>query len=91
MTFEGQYYRTKDATIYDRPETPLPIYVAAAGALIAKYSGRMGDGLICTSGKAPELYTGTILPKVLEGRAEAGSRAPDYSRMIEVKVCSTRT
>ena len=45
VTFEGQYYRTKDATIYDRPATPVPIYVAAAGALIAKYAGRMGDGL----------------------------------------------
>ena len=86
VTFEGQYYRTKDATIYDRQATPVPIYVAAAGALIAKYAGRMGDGLICTSGKARELYTETILPKVLEGRAEAGSRAPDYARMIEVKV-----
>jgi len=86
VTFEGQYYRTKDATIYDRPQTPVPIYVAAAGALIAKYAGRMGDGLICTSGKARELYTGTILPKVMEGRSEAGSRAPDYERMIEVKV-----
>src|SRR6202020_1276989 len=86
VTFEGQYYRTKDATIYDRPATPVPIYVAAAGALIAKYAGRMGDGLICTSGKARELYTETILPKVLEGRSEAGSRAPDYARMIEVKV-----
>jgi coenzyme F420-dependent glucose-6-phosphate dehydrogenase len=86
VTFEGQYYRIKDATIYDRPMAPVPIYVAAAGALIAKYAGRMGDGLICTSGKARELYTETILPNVLEGRREAGSRAPDYTRMIEVKV-----
>ena len=86
VTFEGQYYRTKDATIYDRPATAVPIYIAAAGALIAKYAGRMGDGLICTSGKAGELYAETILPKVLEGRAEAGSRAPDYIRMMEVKV-----
>ncbi len=86
VTFEGQYYRTQDATIYDRPATPVPIYIAAAGALIAKYAGRMGDGLICTSGKARDLYTETILPKVLEGRAEAGSQAPDYTRMIEVKV-----
>src|ERR1700720_182952 len=86
VTFEGQYYRTRNATIYDRPATPVPICVAAAGALIAKYAGRMGDGLICTSGKARELYTETILPKVSEGRAEAGWRAPDYARMIEVKV-----
>src|SRR5947209_4985285 len=86
VTFEGQYYQTRHATIYDRPASPVPIYIAAAGALIAKYAGRMGDGLICTSGKASEFYTETILPKVLEGRAEAGSHALDYARMIEVKV-----
>ena len=86
VTFDGQFYHTRDATIYDRPETPVPIYVAAAGALIAKYAGRAGDGLICTSGKAREFYTETVLPKVLEGRGEATPRAPDYARMIEVKV-----
>ncbi len=86
VTFEGRYYRTQDATIYDRPATPVPIYIAAAGALIAKYAGRMGDGLICTSGKARELYTETVLPKVLEGRDEAGFRAPDFARVMEVKV-----
>src|SRR5579864_4470444 len=29
VTFEGQYYRTLAATIYDRPERPVPIWVAA--------------------------------------------------------------
>jgi coenzyme F420-dependent glucose-6-phosphate dehydrogenase len=86
VTFEGQYYRTANATIYDRPETAVPIYVAAAGALIARYAGRQGDGLICTSGKGTELYTETLLPKVAEGLAEAGSRAQNFERMIEVKV-----
>ena len=74
MTFEGEYYRTEKATIYDRPEVEVPIYVAAAGALVAKYAGRQGDGFICTSGKKPELYTETLLPKVAEGLAAAGER-----------------
>ncbi len=86
VTFAGQYYRTEKATIYDRPETQVPIYVAAAGALIARYAGRQGDGLICTSGKGWDLYTETLLPKVAEGLAEAGSRTENFERMIEVKV-----
>src|SRR5271156_365174 len=86
VSFEGQYYRTQSATIYDRPATPVPIYVAAAGALIAKYAGRVGDGLICTSGKARELYTETLLPKVAEGLNEADPKRSDYARMIEIKV-----
>ena len=40
VTFEGEFYQTENATIYDRPDTPVPIYVAAAGAMVAKYAGR---------------------------------------------------
>jgi coenzyme F420-dependent glucose-6-phosphate dehydrogenase len=86
VSFEGQYYRTEHATIYDRPETPVPIYVAAAGAMVAKYAGRAGDGFICTSGKKPELYTETLLPNVVAGLEVAAAPKPDYDRMIEVKV-----
>jgi coenzyme F420-dependent glucose-6-phosphate dehydrogenase len=86
VSFEGQYYRTENATIYDRPATMVPIYVAAAGALVAKYAGRAGDGFICTSGKARELYTETLLPKLAEGLADAPPKALEFDRMIEVKV-----
>ncbi|MBY0330099.1 MAG: glucose-6-phosphate dehydrogenase (coenzyme-F420) [Acetobacteraceae bacterium] len=86
VSFEGQYYRTEKATIYDRPAEPVPIYVAAAGALVAKYAGRSGDGFICTSGKKPELYTETLLPNLAAGLEAAGAPKPGYDRMIEVKV-----
>ena len=86
VTFEGTYYRTQSATIYDRPESEVPIYVAAGGALVAKYAGRAGDGFICTSGKKAELYTETLLPNVAAGLAAAGRDDAGYGRMIEVKV-----
>jgi coenzyme F420-dependent glucose-6-phosphate dehydrogenase len=86
VTFEGQYYKTEKATIYDRPDQPVPIYVAAAGPAVAKYAGRSGDGFICTSGKKPELYTETLLPNVAEGMTLSGKDKPGYDRMIEVKV-----
>jgi coenzyme F420-dependent glucose-6-phosphate dehydrogenase len=85
VTFEGQYYQTSKATIYDRPETPVPIYVAAAGALVAKYAGRMAEGFICTSGKGMELYRETLLPSLAAG-LEAAGRPDHIDRMIEVKV-----
>ena len=85
VTFEGTYYRTVNATVYDRPETPVPIYVAAAGALVAKYAGRAGDGFITTSGKAPALYRETLLPNVTAG-LQAASRADGLDKMIEMKV-----
>jgi len=86
ISFEGEYYKTEKATIYDKPDVEIPIYVAAAGALVAKYAGRTGDGFICTSGKKRELYTETLLPKVAEGIAAGGAKARPYDHMIEVKV-----
>src|SRR3954453_10906238 len=49
VDFEGTYYRTSRATIYERPASPIPIYVAACGPLAAKLVGRKADGFICTS------------------------------------------
>ena len=86
VTFEGTYYKTESATIYDKPKIPVPIYVAGAGAMVAKYAGRMGDGFICTSGKAETLYTETLLPNVAEGLTLGAPKRAPYDRMIEVKV-----
>jgi len=46
ISFQGECYKTEKATIYDRPAEEIPIYVAAAGAVVARYAGRTGDGFI---------------------------------------------
>lgn len=85
VSFDGDWYTTVDASIYDRPEQPVPVYVAAGGPVVAKYAGRAGDGMICTSGKGMDLYTEKLLPAVEEG-AEAGGRdATGIDRMLELK------
>jgi coenzyme F420-dependent glucose-6-phosphate dehydrogenase len=89
VDFEGRFYRTENATIYDRPEEPVPIYVAASGPLAAKLAGRVGDGFICTSGKDPALYD-ELLAKVAEGAQEADRDPAGIRRMIEVKVSYDR-
>ena len=85
LDFRGDFYETRKATIYDRPDTPVPIYVAASGPLAAKLAGRAGDGFICTSGKDPDLY-GQLLEAVGEGAEKAGRDASAIAKMIEVKV-----
>ena len=86
VTFDGEYYHTHNATIYDRPGVPVPIYVGAGGPQVAKYAGRAGDGLICTSGKGMELYSEQLLPSFADGAKESGREASGLDRMIEVKV-----
>ena len=89
VTFDGAFYSTDKATIYDKPEQPIPVYVAASGPLAAKLVGRVGDGFITTSGKKPELYA-ELLENVTAG-AEAVHRDPDaLVRTIEIKVSYDR-
>jgi coenzyme F420-dependent glucose-6-phosphate dehydrogenase len=89
VDFEGDYYRASRATVYDKPDKPVPIYVAASGPLAAKLAGRTGDGFICTSGKDPALYD-TLLANVVEGAKAAGRDPADIHHMIEVKVSYDR-
>jgi coenzyme F420-dependent glucose-6-phosphate dehydrogenase len=86
VSFEGTFYRTQNATIYDKPSEMVPIYLAAGGPLNAKYAGRAGDGFICTSGKGAELYVDQLLPNVAAGLTESGAADKPFERMIEVKV-----
>lgn len=91
VTFEGDYYRTDEATVYDKPEGGVPVYVAAGGPTVAKYAGRMGDGFICTSGKGMELYADRLLPAVAEGAAAADRDAAAIPKMIEIKLSYAHT
>ena len=86
VTFAGEFYRTEKATIYDRPEKPVPIYISAGGAVVSRYVGRSGDGFICTSGKPRPFYMEELLPNLATGM-EAANRSPDsIDKMIEMKV-----
>ncbi len=90
VTFDGEYYRTLAATVYDRPERPVPIYIAAGGPQMAKYAGRAGDGIICTSGKGMELYADKLMPAADEGLAASGREPSQLDRMIEIKLSYDR-
>ncbi len=86
VTFEGEYYKTLNATIYDKPAQPIPIYLSAGGPVAAKMVGRLADGFICTSGKGDTLYRDQLLPAVAEGASAAGRDTANIEKMIEVKV-----
>ena len=91
VDFQGEYYSTHGASIYDRPDVPVPVYVAAGGPVVARYAGRAGDGFICTSGKGMELYTDDLIPAVKEGAEKVGRSYDEIDRMIEIKLSYEET
>ncbi|WP_181782924.1 glucose-6-phosphate dehydrogenase (coenzyme-F420) [Pseudonocardia pini] len=90
VDFDGEYYQLVNASIYDRPERPVPVYIAAGGPQVARYAGRQGDGMICTSGKGMDLYTEKLMPAVTEGAEKESRDATAIDRTIEIKLSYDR-
>ena len=86
VSFEGKYYKTREAKIFDKPAGGVPLYIAGAGPQVAEFAGKEADGFICTSGKGAELYRDTLLPALDKGARDAGRDPSKIERMIEMKV-----
>ena len=74
---KGEYFTLERAKLYTRPETPVPIYVATAGPVNAKRTGKFADGII-TVGAADEKM-GMIWEQVRGGRP-GGRQGPVQAR-----------
>ncbi|WP_105565826.1 glucose-6-phosphate dehydrogenase (coenzyme-F420) [Microbacterium halophytorum] len=86
VSFDGEYYSVSNATIYDRPETEVPIYIGAAGPATTRFAARETSGWITTGGKAQELYTDKLIPAFEEGLVQSERTRDDVDTMMEVKV-----
>jgi G6PDH family F420-dependent oxidoreductase len=86
---DGEYFTLESAKLYTRPETPVPIYVATAGPLNAKRTGRWADGMI-TVGAADEKLD-MLWAKFAEGATEAGKDPATMPKLLQVHVSWAET
>ena len=49
----GEFYKTHNATIYDKPAEPVPVYIAGSGPAASRLAGRIAEGYISTSARPP--------------------------------------
>jgi len=87
---DGKYFTLERAKLYTRPpdDQKVPIYVATAGPVNAKKTGKFADGLI-TVGAADDKME-RIWGKYEEGRAEAG-KAPGGPKLLQIHISWART
>jgi coenzyme F420-dependent glucose-6-phosphate dehydrogenase len=48
-SYRGEFFEVENARVYDLPDEPVPIMVAAGGPRAADLAGKLGDGFIGTS------------------------------------------
>jgi coenzyme F420-dependent glucose-6-phosphate dehydrogenase len=82
---DGKYFTLERAKLYTRPpdDQKVPIYVATAGPVNAKKTGKFADGLI-TVGAADEKME-MIWGKFEEGRAEVG-KTGHGPRLLQIHI-----
>ena len=71
----GEHYVVENAKVYDLPDEPVPVFVAAAGKKASQLAGRIGDGLIAVAPKDDTVRT---------FEAAGGGTKPKYA---QVTVC----
>jgi G6PDH family F420-dependent oxidoreductase len=86
---KGEYFTLESSKLYTRPETPVPVYVATAGPLNAKKTGKFADGII-TVGAADEKI-GMLWAKYEEGAKEAGKDVTSSPKLLQIHVSWART
>lgn len=70
-SYEGRHLRLEDARVFDLPEEPPPIAVAASGQPSARIAAELGDGLFATEPK----------PEIVRHYRDAGGTGPGYAEV----------
>lgn len=80
----GAHFTVESARLYTRPEQPVPVYVATAGPLNAKRTGRHADGII-TVGAADEKVR-MLWDRFADGAREAGKDPAGMPKLLQIHV-----
>lgn len=84
VKFSGEHIQLESARLYTMPDTPPPVYVATAGPIQSRRTGKTCDGII-TVGAADEKIAG-LMEKFEEGAREADKDPSQMPRMIQLHV-----
>ena len=79
VDFDGEYYKTKGASIYDVPEGGIPIYIAAGGPAGRQVRRPCGRRLHLHLGQGRGALQGQAHPRDEGGRARRGHATPTTS------------
>ena len=85
----GDYFVLESAKLYTRPERPVPIYIATAGPVNARRTGRFAQGMI-TVGAADEKIE-MLWERFAEGAREAGKDPASMPKILQLLLSWART
>jgi G6PDH family F420-dependent oxidoreductase len=86
---DGKYFKMERFRLYTLPEKPCPIYVATAGPVTAKWTGKACDGIITPGASLEKLQM--LLSKFDEGAREAGKDPSTMPKLLQLHMSWAET
>lgn len=86
ISFDGCYYRTKEAKLYTLPKNDIPIYVSSLVPESAYVAGYYGDGLLTVGGKPDTQVYEQILSEFEKGAKDSGKSPENLPKAVELFV-----
>jgi G6PDH family F420-dependent oxidoreductase len=86
---DGEYFTLESAKLYTRPEQKVPIYVATAGPMNAKRTGRHADGMITVGAADEKIHM--LWGKFAEGATDEGKDPSAMPKLLQIHVSWAET
>jgi coenzyme F420-dependent glucose-6-phosphate dehydrogenase len=86
---DGEYFTLESAKLYTRPDKPVPIYVATAGPINAKRTGRHADGMITVGAADEKIHM--LWDKFGEGATAEGKDPTTMPKLLQIHVSWAET
>lgn len=79
---DGKYFKMHKTRLWTAPQTPPPIYIAAAGPVTSKRTGALADGIITPAAALSKIEG--ILAKFGEGARSAGKDPDTMPKLLQM-------
>lgn len=86
VSFDGCYYRTKNAKLYTLPKNNIPIYISSLVPESAYIAGYYGDGLLTVGGEPGIQKYDKILSEFEKGARDSGKNPEHLPKAVELFV-----
>ena len=86
---DGEYFTLESAKLYTRPDQPVPIYVATAGPMNAKRTGRHADGMITVGAADEKIHM--LRSKFAEGATDGGKDPSGMPKLLQIHLSWAET
>jgi len=86
---DGRFFKMETSRLWTMPDKAPPIYVATAGPITAKRTGKLADGIITVG--APEEKIEGIFGKFAEGAREAGKDPSTMPKILQLHLSWAET